>query len=57
MVIMMHFIGDTKGFNQKKKFNDTKILNRANEWIKSDKLYIASDSYDKILEKIKINIM
>ena len=42
-----------KGFNQKKKFNDTKILNRANEWIKSDKLYIASDSYDKIFRKNK----
>lgn len=47
-----------KGFNEKKEYNKEQILDKIKKWIKCDKLYISSDSYDKIFNKTenKFNI-
>lgn len=39
------------GFNQKKEYNDDKILSLIEKKVKSDKLYIASDSFEKIFKQ------
>lgn len=47
-----------KGFNEKKEYNKEQILDKIKKWIKYDKLYISSDSYDKFFNKTdnKFNI-
>ena len=47
-----------KVFNEKKEYNKEQILDKIKKWIKYDKLYISSDSYDKFFNKTdnKFNI-
>lgn len=40
-----------KGFNEKKDYNKEEILDKIKKRIKSDKLYISSDSYEKFFNK------
>ena len=40
------------GFNERKEYNGTKILNMIQKNIKSGNLYISTDSYDKIFKNI-----
>lgn len=40
------------GFNERKEYNGIEIMDMIKKWIKSDNLYISTDSYEKIFKNI-----